>query len=70
MCLSTLIGFLTPLYPKTGITPPAHHRFGIHGVVNGEALCPMFRQAIQGVTTFASLPHVNENGNKPTTPLS
>jgi len=27
--------------------------FGIHaGVVNGEALCRMFRQAIRGVTTF------------------
>jgi hypothetical protein len=27
--------------------------FGIHaGVVNGEALCRMFKQAIRGVTTF------------------
>jgi hypothetical protein len=27
--------------------------FGIHaGVVNGEALCRMFRQAIRGVTTL------------------
>jgi len=27
--------------------------FGVHaGVVNGEALCRMFKQAIRGVTTF------------------
>jgi putative transposase len=35
-----------------GSLHPAHG-FGIHaGVVNGEALCRMFKQAIRGVTTF------------------
>jgi putative transposase len=37
--------------------------FGIHaGVVNGEALCRMFKQAIRGVTTF---PHCLSSDHDP-----